>query len=190
MTHPKTEALLKKINYIEADVEIQKQILFSIPSNQQVEMEKIIALIAAKKKEIEVLRQELKEKDPAEYDRIITFENALIKFKKIAVESPFQSIVNRNVHEQCTLLLQGGDQVECLIKACDNDGNWTIITIDGEVRQFPQQKLPKHLQRKTSFNNCPIFLKKTLLQQFRLISRLTALMNGYSGAYSSRGKRK
>lgn len=136
MTHPKTEALLKKINYIEADVEIQKQILFSIPSDQQAEMEKTISLIAAKKKEIGMLRQELREKDPVEYDRIIKFENVLTEFKKIAVDSPFQSIVNRNVHEQCTLLLKGGDQVECLIKACDKNGNWTIITIDGEIRQF------------------------------------------------------
>jgi len=136
MTHPKTEALLKKINYIEADVEIQKQILFSIPSDQQTEMEKTISLIAAKKKEIEVLREELREIDPVEYNRIMTFEKTLNEFRKIAAEKPFQSIINRNVHDQCSLLLNGGDQVECLIKACDNDGNWTIITLDGEIRQF------------------------------------------------------
>ena len=35
-----------------------------------------------------------------------------------------------------TLLLQGGDRVECLIKACDREGNWTIITIDGEIKQY------------------------------------------------------
>ena len=101
MTHPKTEALLKKINYIEADVEIQKQILFSIPSDQQKEMEKTISLIAARKKEIELLRQELKKIDPVEYDLIVRFENTLTEFKKIAAENPFQSVVNRNVHEQC-----------------------------------------------------------------------------------------
>ncbi len=151
MTHPKTEALLKKINYIEADVEIQKQILFSIPSDQQTEMEKTISLIAARKKEIELLRQELKEIDPVEYDRIIRFENALTEFKKIAADNPFQSIVNRNVHEQCTLLLQGGDQVECLIKACDKEGNWTIITIDGEIKQFPQQDVAEKPPEKNEF---------------------------------------
>ena len=42
MTHPKTEDLLKKINYIEADLEIQKQILFSIPSANKEEIEKTI----------------------------------------------------------------------------------------------------------------------------------------------------
>ena len=136
MTHPKTEALLKKINYIEADVEIQKQILFSIPRDQQTEMEKTISLIAARKKEIELLREELKEIDPVEYDRIIRFENTLTEFREIAAKNPFESVINRNVHEQCSLLLQDGDQVECLIKACDREGNWTIITIDGEIKQY------------------------------------------------------
>lgn len=136
MTHSKTEALLKKINYIEADVEIHKQILFSIPSAQKAEMEKTITLIAVKKEEIEVLRQELQKLDPAEYDRIVIFENAVSKFRKIAAASPFQSIVNRNVNEECALALHNGDKLECLIKACDNDENWTIITIEGEIRQF------------------------------------------------------
>jgi hypothetical protein len=77
MTHSKTEALLKKINYIEADVEIQKQILFSIPSNQKTEMEKTITLIAARKEEIEVLRQELKELYQYEFYRIVVFEKAV-----------------------------------------------------------------------------------------------------------------
>ena len=137
MTHNKTEALLKKINYIEADVEIQKQILFSIPSDQKTEMEKTITLIATRKKEIEALRQELRELDPEEFDRIVVFENAVAEFRKIATDNPFDSIVNRNVNEECTLALQNGTKEECLIKACDNDGNWTIITIDGQLRQFP-----------------------------------------------------
>ena len=136
MTHHKTEALLKKINYIEADVEIQKQILFSIPSAQKSDIEKTISLIAARKREIEILRQELKELDPTEYDRILKFEDAVAEFKKIAVNTPFQSIINRNVFEKCALALQDGNEVECLIKACDTDGNWTLITMSGEVRQF------------------------------------------------------
>lgn len=125
MTQPKTEALLKKINYLEAELDIQKQILFSIPSAQKAEMEKTITLIAARKEEIEVLRQELKEHDPAEYDRILVFEKVLAEFREIAMDTPFQSILHRNVHEEFFLALQNGNQMECLIKACDNDGNWT-----------------------------------------------------------------
>lgn len=151
MTHHKTEALLKKINYIEADVEIQKQILFSIPSAQKMEMEKTISLIAARKQEIEILRQELKEIDPAEYDRILKFEDAVAEFKKIAADIPFQSIINRNVHEKCALALQNDAKVECLIKACDNNGDWTIITINGEVIQFTAAEVAEKPPKKDEF---------------------------------------
>lgn len=137
MTHPKTQALLKKINYIEVDVEIQKQILFSIPSNQQKEMETTLSLIATKKKEIEALRQELHKHDPEEFAQIVRFENAVAEFRKIAQKKPFQSIINRNVNEECFLSLHNGAKVDCLIKACDHEGSWTIITINGEIKQFP-----------------------------------------------------
>jgi PIN domain nuclease of toxin-antitoxin system len=151
MTHSKTEALLKKINYIEADVEIQKQILFSIPSNQKTEMEKTITLIAARKEEIEVLRQELKELDPDEFDRIIVFEKAVNEFRQIATDNPFDSIVNRNVNEECTLALHNGDKKECLIKACDCDGNWTIITVDGQLQQYPAADVAEKPPEKNDF---------------------------------------
>ncbi|MBB1078162.1 hypothetical protein HUU62_27595 [Rhodoferax sp. 4810] len=136
MTHLKTEALLKKINYIEADVEIQKQILFAIPSGRQEEMEATISLIAARKEEIEVLRQELKRHDPQEFTRIVLFEKAVSEFKKIAQDTPFKLIINRNVNEACSLALKSGVRVECLIKACDHAGSWTIITLEGEIQQF------------------------------------------------------
>jgi len=136
MTHPITEALLKKINYIEADVEIHKQILFSIPSAQKAEIERTITLIAAKKKEIEALRQELQKQDPAEHDRILLLEKAIADFKRIGRDRPFQVIIDRKAGEECSLAVQGGDRIECLIKACDKDGNWTIITINGEIVQF------------------------------------------------------
>jgi biotin-(acetyl-CoA carboxylase) ligase len=145
MTHPKTQSLLKKINYIEADLDIQKQILFSIPSAKKKDIEKAIGLIAARKKEIDTLRQELRELDPDEYERILVFEVALDKFKRIAADSPFLSIVNRNINEECALALQNGEQLECLIKACDENGNWTVITLEGEIRQF----LPAEVTEKT-----------------------------------------
>jgi len=148
MTQPKTEALLKKINYLEAELDIQKQILFSIPSAQKSEMEKTITIIAARKKEIQLLRQELKEHDPAEYDRILVFERAITEFKKIAMDTPFQSIINRNIDEECFLALQNGNNVDCLIKACDAEENWTIITIDGQIRQFPSEDVAEKPSKK------------------------------------------
>ncbi len=151
MTQHKTEALLKKINYIEAELDIQKQILFSIPSAQKAEMEKTITQIAARKKEIEALRQELKEHDPAEYDRILIFEKVVAEFRQIALDTPFQAIINRNVNEECFLALQNGKQVDCLIKACDNEENWTVITLDGQIKQFPSVDVAEKPPKKNDF---------------------------------------
>jgi len=138
MTTPKTHDLLKKINYLEADIEIQKQVLFSIPSDQKEEMEKTIRIIATQKEEIEVLRQEIKEIDPDEYQRIVVYEKAINEFKQIATEKKFQSIIGRNVNEDCVLQLKDTDDIECLIKACDENGDWTIITMDGKIKHFTE----------------------------------------------------
>lgn len=136
MTNINTQDILRKINYIEADIEIQKQILFSIPSDQKTEMEKTIEIIAAKKKEIASLREQIQQIDPAEAERILVFEKAVAEFKKLAATTKFQSIVSRNVSEECSLLLKDGTELECLIKACDEDGNWTVISLVGKIEQF------------------------------------------------------
>ncbi len=134
----KIQDLLKMINYIEADIEIQRQILLSIPSEQREEMEKTIGIIAAKKGEIETLRQQIKEIDPAEFERIIVFEKAINAFKELATTRQFTSIIGKNINESCQLELTNGEAVECLVKACDAEGNWTIITLEGELHHFAQ----------------------------------------------------
>ena len=147
MTNSKTHDLLRKINYIEADVEIQKQVLCSIPSAQKDEMEKTIKIIAGKKEEIEKLRLEIKAIDPDEYQRIIVFENAINQFKKLATEKKFESIVSRNVNEECSLELKEGSNMECLLKASDANGDWTIITMEGEVLQFEGEAVAEKPQK-------------------------------------------
>ncbi len=136
MTQPTSQDLLKKINYIEADIEIQKQILFSIPSSEKTEMEKCIRFIADKKREIASLQQQIKKIDPDEYQRIMVFEEALNQFKKISGENHMESIVSRNIDEECVLNLKDGTSIDCLIKGCDRDGNWAVITIAGKTIQF------------------------------------------------------
>lgn len=131
-----TQDLLRKINYIEVDLEIQKQILFSIPSDQKNEMEKTIALIAEKTKEIDSLREEIKAVDPDEYHRIMIFEKAINTFRELASKTTFESIVSREMGGDCILELTDAANIECLIKACDAEGQWTIITLDGEVKQY------------------------------------------------------
>jgi len=34
--------------------------------------------------------------------------------------------------------MKDGEPIECLIKACDAEGNWSIITLDGEIRHYEQ----------------------------------------------------
>jgi hypothetical protein len=136
MSEPTCQDILRKINFIETDIEIQKQILFSIPSEQKDEMEKTVKIIADKTSEIKILREDIKRIDPAQYDQIMVFENAIQTFKRLASENKFQTIINRNVGQECSLALEGGKTVECLIKACDIEENWTIITLDGKIEQF------------------------------------------------------
>ncbi len=139
MTNPAVQDLLKKINFIEADLEIQKQILFSLPSDQKDEMEGIVKTISEKKCEIEDLRQQIKEQDPEEYERILLFERAVEQFKKLAAEKNFKSVVGRNTDDECILELKNSPNMDCLIKASDADGNWAIITMDGKIMEFKKE---------------------------------------------------
>ena len=133
--------LLKKINYIEAEIEIQKQILYAISSTDKKEIEKVLKVIAGKKDEIAELRNRIKTVDPEEYNRIKVFEKAVKDFRKLAAATPFQSISSHNADEPCILSLQNGSSINCLVKACDENGDWTIITFDGEIRRFKQSEV-------------------------------------------------
>jgi biotin-(acetyl-CoA carboxylase) ligase len=144
MSHT-TRNLLKKINYIEADIEIHKQILFSIPSDKRDEIENTLQIIADKKEEITQLRGEIQKIDPEEFKQILVFEKAINDFKKIAAKKNFQSIVSKNSAEQCTLILTNKTEIECLIKACDESGDWTIITLVGDINSFAKDDVSEKL---------------------------------------------
>lgn len=147
-----TQDLLKKINYIEADIEIHKQILFSIPSDNKQEIENTLKIIAAKKEDITQLRNEIKKIDPEEHKWIVVFEKAINNFKKIAAEKQFQSIVSRNVNENCSLALTDDTEIECLIKACDKNGDWTIITLKGEIKYFEKDTVAEKPEQQPMVN--------------------------------------
>ena len=143
-----TQDLLRKINFIEVDVEIQKQILFSIPSDQTEEMEKTITLIAQKTKEIDSLREQIKSIDPEEYQRIMVFEKAITTFREMASKVEFKSIISREMGGECVLDVKDTENIECLIKACDASENWTIITLDGEIQQYTKNQVNEILPEK------------------------------------------
>ncbi len=139
--HRKIQDILKKINYIEADVEIQKQILFSLPSNEKSEMERILACIAAHKKEIDNLRRTIEEISPAEHKNILILESAVTAFKEMASKKKFISVEGKNINEECHLTLKDGSRLDCLVKACDEQGGWTIITSEGAIQHLSREEV-------------------------------------------------
>jgi hypothetical protein len=134
----RVQDLLKKIMYIEADIEIHKQILFSIPANDQKEMERAVEAIAGKKREIDTLRQEIQDIAPEEHEKILILEKAVAAFQKLASEKKFKYFHGMNSSERCCLSLKNEHKIDCLVKACDEDGRWTIITMEGELKHFSQ----------------------------------------------------
>lgn len=141
MSHQKIQQILKKISYLEVEVEIQKQILFSIPSANKGEIESTIRIIAARKSDIENLRQQINDLNPEEFARIVAFEEASAKFMAIGAENKFTDLFHKQVDQECNLRLVDGTIVDCLVKARDEKGGWTLMTVDGEVLQFTSEQV-------------------------------------------------
>ena len=141
MSHQKIQQILKKISYLEVEVEIQKQILFSIPSANKGEIESTIRVIAARKSDIENLRQQINDLNPEEFARIVAFEEASAKFMAIGAENKFTDLFHKQVDQECNLRLVDGTIVDCLVKARDEKGGWTLMTVDGEVLQFTSEQV-------------------------------------------------
>lgn len=78
------KGLLQKINFIETDMELHKQILASIPSDNKSEIKTIISKIADQKQQINELRGQIKKLDEDEYNKIIKIEKAAQVFRQIA----------------------------------------------------------------------------------------------------------
>ena len=133
--------ILKKINYIEAEVEIQKQILFSIPGDQKKEIETIVEKIAKAKNQIIQLREEIKQISPAEYQKIIDIEKGLSQFKELAAQKTFKDVENMTPESPCRLKCQDGSEISYLLKAHEENGDITVLTIEGEVLNFRQDEI-------------------------------------------------
>ena len=131
------KTLLQKINFIETDMELHKQILLSIPSNNKTEMEKIINKIAGQKNQISDLRLAIKKIDKPEYDKIIAIEQAAETFKQISKEKKFISVNTLNESGECYITLNNGTRIDCLVAAKEKNGNFTILTIDGKTKEYP-----------------------------------------------------
>jgi vacuolar-type H+-ATPase subunit I/STV1 len=129
--------LLQKINFIEADMNLHRQILVSIPSQDRDQMETVIKKIADQKKQIEGLRQRIKKEDEEEYNKLIAIEQATKKFQELSADKKFVVVNTLNDTGECYITLNDGTRIDCLVAAKQEDGHWTILTIDGQVREYP-----------------------------------------------------
>ncbi len=136
--HPQVENLLQKISYIETDMELHKQILFSIPSDQTDDMEQVMQTIATQKQQVQDLREEIKRLDPSAHDRIIAIEKGTETFKAMAQDRQFDRVDTPDTSGACTITLTDGTDLDCLVAAREKTGDWMILTRDGEVKQFPR----------------------------------------------------
>ena len=133
----RTKEILQKINFIEADMELHKQILFSIPSDNKAQMEEIIEKISDLKKQINDLRQEIKKTDKDEYDKIIAIERAAETFRQISKDKKYAHVNTLNETGECFITFNDGTRLDCLVAAKEENGNWTVLTLEGETKEYP-----------------------------------------------------
>ena len=137
MSDAKIKELLQKINFIETDMEMQKQILFSTPSDDKSDMEQLVNKIAGLKQQIMGLRQEIKEIDKSEYDKIIAIENGTKKFQELSKNKKYILVNTLNESGECFITLNEGTRIDCLVAAKDESGNWTVLTLEGDAKEYP-----------------------------------------------------
>jgi len=131
------KGLLQKINFIETDMDLHKQILLSIPSAEKEQIKTVISRIADQKRQIEQLRQQIKTADEDEYDRIIAIEKAADLFRQMAKDKTFVQVNTLNESGVCFITLIDGTRLDCLVAAKEENGNWTVLTVEGETREYP-----------------------------------------------------
>jgi hypothetical protein len=134
----KIKGLLQKINFIETDMELHKQILVSIPSEDKSEIKTIISKIADQKNQIQELRQQIKKIDEDEYNKIIAIEKAAQVFRQIARDKKFVQVNTLNESRVCFITFNDGTRLDCLVTAKEENGNWTVLTLDGETKEYPR----------------------------------------------------
>ena len=133
----KIKGFLQKINFIEADMEVHKQILVSIPSENTSEIKTIVSKIAGQKHQINELRQQIKKIDEDEYNKIIAIEKAARIFRQIAKNKKFVQVNTLNESGVCFITFNDGTRLDCLVTAKEENGNWTVLTLDGETKEYP-----------------------------------------------------
>ncbi len=133
--------IIQKINFIETDIDLQKQILAAIPSDREDEMREVIEKIARLKEKTEHLLLEIKKLDPKEYEQIKKLEASTRRFQEIAGNRNFTRVITLDHNKECEITLNDGTLIPCLVAALDESGNWTVITIDGDTREYAGEEV-------------------------------------------------
>lgn len=128
--------VLQKINFIEQDIELQKNILAAIPTGQDDEVEQVIRKITQLKEKVAELKDSIQELDPVEHARILKLETATERFRELAQGKTFTQVITLDQHRQCEMQLKDGTKVECLVMARDEKGGWTVLTIAGDTCEY------------------------------------------------------
>lgn len=134
----KVKELLQRINFVETDMEMQKQILFSIPADSKQEIETVVGKIAGLKNQIEELRNEIKLADKDEYKRMMAIEEGTRQFQQFSRDKKFRQVNTLNDTGECFIVLNDGTRIDCLVAAKEENGNVSVLTIDGQAKQFPK----------------------------------------------------
>lgn len=137
MSENKVKEYLQQINFIETDMDLHKQILFSIPPDQKEEIEKVVLTIAGQKKQIQALRMKIKETDGDEYNKILALEQATERFKELSRDKKFARVLTLNDTGECFITLNDDTRIDCLVAAEDESGNWTVLNLEGEIGEYP-----------------------------------------------------
>ncbi len=135
------EQVLQKISFIEQDIELHKSILVSIPKDQEGEMEKVIGKIKQMKDRVQELKGSIAEIDPEVHAHILQLEEGTRKFQEVIKSRELRQVITLDQAGECRVDLVDGRQFECLVKAMDEKGNWTALTLDGEVLEFGVEEI-------------------------------------------------
>lgn len=141
MLNEKINAIYQKIHFIERDMELHKTILANIPFDNKREIEETIGKIAQLKNSAVELKKSIQEVDSEEYERVQKLEVSTAKFREIAANTTFSQLITLEYHHQCSLQLKNGAVLECLVIAEDQDGNWTVITVDGDIAGYASEEV-------------------------------------------------
>ena len=137
----KVKTILQRINFIETDMELQKQILFSIPKENKEEMKEVLQKISELKNKISDLKESINKIDPKEYQKIIRIEKSAADFKKATLNRKLVDVKTLNNDGECSLTLKDKTVYECLVTAKDEFGDWVILTIDGRTMEFSKKEV-------------------------------------------------